>query len=86
MVLKAWEYWWLILVAAGITFGIGAAIWMYAATALVRVVAPSRCWLEKKARLGTLGVWLMTISAGVAAIGIVIVVGHWAYVRANSPM
>jgi hypothetical protein len=86
MVLKAWEYWWLILVAAGITFGIGAAIWMYAATALVRAVAPSTCWLEKLARLSTLGVWLMTISAGLAAIGIVMVVGHWAHVRANSPM
>lgn len=53
------DYWWLMLLAAGITFGIGGMMWLYAASALARVVAPSGDWLEKESRLSTWGIRFM---------------------------
>jgi hypothetical protein len=44
------SYWWLMLFAAGIMFGAGAILWMNAATAMVRVVAPSTDWIERESQ------------------------------------
>ena len=69
-------YWWLMLVAAGIIFGAGAIMWMNAATAMVRVVAPSAAWLKKEAMFNTWGARLMTTGAVLAVISVTIAVGH----------
>jgi len=69
------NYWWLLLAASGVMFGTGAIMWLNAATAMVRVVAPSTGWLEKESKFNMWGARLMTAGAVLAVISITIAVG-----------
>jgi hypothetical protein len=64
------QYWWSLLLVAGIVLSIGAIIWIKTATALVREVAPSGDWLEKESRLNRCGARLMIAGTVLAAAGI----------------
>lgn len=75
-----WAYWWLILILACASFGAGAAIWLYTATALAQVVAPSGDWLNKEARFNLLSSRLMILGAVLAIVGIALAIGYWAKV------
>jgi len=70
------QYWWSLLLAAGIVFGIGAIMWIKTATALLHEVVPSGDWLEKESRLNTWGARLMAPGMVVAAAGIGAFVWH----------
>jgi len=74
------EYWWLILIAAGLLFGAGALIWLYAAAAMVRALAPSGDWLEKESRYNQWGRHLMKTGLMLLVIGLAMAVAHWMYV------
>lgn len=62
--------WSLTLVAAGFIFAAGAFMWLDTATAMVRVVVPSRNWLAKEANLNTWGARLMTVGAVLAVLAV----------------
>jgi hypothetical protein len=70
------SYWWVILVAGAITFGAGTIMWMNAAAAMVRIVAPSAAWLKKESKFSTWGARLMMMGAILAVIGVMIAVRH----------
>ena len=72
-----WEYWWILLVAAGIAFGAGAVVWLYTAIDLTRVVAPSGRWLRRESRYNTWGIRLMVIGGALAVLGMVLAIGNW---------
>jgi len=72
------QHWSLILIAAGI-LGVGASMGLYAASDMVRVVAPSPDWLEKRSSINQWGARLMIVGAMLTLIGIVMAVGHWVY-------
>jgi hypothetical protein len=72
-----WDYWWIVLLAACMAFGAGAAIWFYTAIDLTRVVSPSGRWLARESRYNTWGIRLMTVGTVLAVVGIALATGHW---------
>lgn len=74
------EYWWLILIAAGLLFGAGSLLWLYAAAAMARALAPSADWLEKESRYNQWGVCLMKAGLMLVVIGLAVAVARWMYV------
>lgn len=68
-------FWWLLLITAGIIFGVGAIMWTNTATAMVRVLAPSAAWLERESMLNTWGARLMTAGAVLAVISFTVALG-----------
>jgi hypothetical protein len=68
--------WWLTLVAAGIIFSVGTVMWLNTATAMVRVMLPTRNWLAKESNLNTWGGHLMAIGALLVILGVMFVGWH----------
>lgn len=72
-----WQYWWMIIILACAAFGAGAAIWLYTAIALTRVVSPSAKWVGREAQYNAWGSRLMVAGTVFAAIGVVLALGQW---------
>jgi predicted PurR-regulated permease PerM len=70
-------YWWIFLIAACATLGVGATLWLFTATALTRAVSPSADWLDRQSRYNRWGSRLVTVGAALAVIGIALAIGHW---------
>jgi hypothetical protein len=73
------QYWWLILIAAGVLCGSGGFLWLYAASAMVQAFAPSGEWLEKESRYNQWGVCLMKAGVTLLAVALAVVSAHWMY-------
>lgn len=71
------EYWWVLLVAACFFVGAGALLWLDTAIDLTRTVSPSARWVARESRYNTWGTRLMIFGAVLAAIGVVLGIGHW---------
>jgi hypothetical protein len=72
-----WQYWWILAVIACTLLGTGAAIWLYSAVAMTRVVSPSASWLSREAQYNAWGIRLMVIGVVLASVATVLALGHW---------